>query len=359
MALTTNQCEMIKAIAENDMSKAKKAAIASCVEDQTQKNRWFTDQYQKILTNSARTIMASIPDSLKWKLSGELPEDFDINRYYLSEKEQRIYEDIYKMNKIAHKLASLQVKYSNSVLLHGPTRTGKTTFGKYVAYQLKLPFFFVNFSQVIDAYLGGTSGNLNKIFAFVKQTPCVFMLDEIDCIAVKRNGKGSKGVDGELERTTVSIMQELDQLPNSVILIGATNRPDILDEAILSRFSMAHEILAFNEEESLAMAQKYVQEEKLVAAGVEFSTEELREIVKKHQVQGLIIKEIIKRIGKQLFEKTDFSSEEEQPDPTGVYRVTYTYEVNVAAENMDDALDKGKQDFQRNYYQAIADIQTI
>lgn len=85
------------------------------------------------------------------------------------------------------------------------------------------------------------------------------MLDEVDCVAVKRSRGGGKGVDGEIERTTISIMQELDKLPNHVALIAATNRLDMVDEALLRRFSIRHEIRNMSASELCDMLHQYVR----------------------------------------------------------------------------------------------------
>ena len=93
--------------------------------------------------------------------------------------------------------------------------------------------------------MGKTSANLSLIFNFVKSMQCVFMLDEVDCIAMKRGQGGDSGPDGELSRTVITLMQEFDSLPNDIVVIGATNRIDKIDPAFISRFSAAHEIKPF------------------------------------------------------------------------------------------------------------------
>lgn len=360
MALTTTQCEMIKAIADNDIRMAKKMAIASCIEDKTQKNKWFVERYKKILSNNIRDVIHSIPPKLMYKLSGELPEDFSESKYYLSDREKRLYEQIYKMKKVGKKLASMGIRYSNSTILYGPSGTGKTMFGKYVAYKLGLPFFYVNFSQMINSAMGQTASNISEAFNFIKTTPCVFMIDEIDCIAIKRNPKGSSNVDGEIERTTISIMQELDRLPNSVVLIAATNRIDLIDEAILSRFAVLHEIPVFDEDECLIMAKKYLADKEIVKAGIEFTDDELIEIIRAQRVQRKIINEITLRIGRQLFDSIDITEEDDNEEELNTgYKVRFTYEVNVTSDNMDEALEVAKREFAMRHYESTAEIERI
>ena len=179
------------------------------------------------------------------------------------------------------KLQELGILHLNSTLLYGEPGTGKTMFGKYVAYRLQVPFAYVNFSNLIDSYMGNTSKNLRRVFDFCKGKPCVLMLDEIDCIGLKRAG-GSEGSSGELARTSISLMQELDMLTNEQIVIAATNRKDRLDPALLRRFSQKQELTVFSEEEREAMACKFLDD-------VHYDKEEIRTFVSEKRTQADII----------------------------------------------------------------------
>ena len=97
------------------------------------------------------------------------------------------------------------IPYKNTTLLYGESGTGKTELGRYIAYKLNLPFFYISFVSTIDSYMGSTAKNIHKIFEFCNSIPCVLMLDEVDSVAAKRSVAGSRGVDGEIERTTIAI----------------------------------------------------------------------------------------------------------------------------------------------------------
>lgn len=90
----------------------------------------------------------------------DVQASFNEDRYYISSREKVILDIITKMNRAASKLAEKKVNYVNSTMLYGESGTGKTTFGRYVAYRLGLPFAYLNFSHVLDSYLGGSQ----KIF---------------------------------------------------------------------------------------------------------------------------------------------------------------------------------------------------
>jgi SpoVK/Ycf46/Vps4 family AAA+-type ATPase len=159
-------------------------------------------------------------------------------RYYFRENELAIVDKILKLQKVSDKLSEMKITYLNSCLLYGESGTGKTTLAKYIAYKLNLPFLYVNFSMLIDSYLGNTQKNLTRIFDFVQDKECVLMFDEIDAIALKR---GQEDV-GEMARIVISLMQSIDRMHSNVILLAATNRMDMIDDALLRRFYIREEI---------------------------------------------------------------------------------------------------------------------
>lgn len=240
-ALTNNQLDMIRAIASNDMPHARKAAWAALAEDESKKNYWEVGELKRMLDPSMNPWLDEVPHEIKGLIEAERPaESFIVERYWLSPREKEAFDHIATMQSVCGKLAQMRVSYPNSTLLHGPSGTGKTTFGRYVACKLELPFYYLNFARVMDSYLGGTQRNVAKVFDYARSAPCVLMLDEIDAISTRRRNAGN--VDGELNRVTITIMQELDKCNGHMVLIGATNRRDVLDEAILRRFSLHHEV---------------------------------------------------------------------------------------------------------------------
>lgn len=282
MGMTENQLRLIRALAENRIQDAKKCAIACCAEDNTKKNESIVRRYKALLENGSPTFL-ELPSNLVGCLLMEDVSGFRESRYYLGIKEKEIFDNIERLYHVGMKLQELGILHLNSTLLYGEPGTGKTMFGKYVAYKLQVPFAYVNFSNLIDSYMGNTSKNLRKVFDFCKGKPCVLMLDEIDCIGLKRAG-GSEGSSGELARTSISLMQELDMLTNEQIVIAATNRKDRLDPALLRRFSQKQELTIFPEEEREAMACKFLDD-----VGVHYNKEEIRSFVIEKKTQADVI----------------------------------------------------------------------
>ena len=339
MALTNNNLEIIKALANNDIHAARKAALASLIEDTSKKNAWAVDYYKKMLTGNASVLMSNLPDDMKTFLVGEAPGGFDEARYFVRENEAAVVSDIEKMKLIADEMSARRIPYRNTTLLYGESGTGKTEFGKYAAHKLDLPFFYVSFSSLIDSYMGSTAKNIHKIFEFCNSIPCVLMLDEFDCIATKRSINGSRGVDGEIERTTISIMQELDRLPNHVVLIAATNRLDMLDEALIRRFSIRHKIEDMSPSELRAMVEQYVK-----ATGTEKYVDEtvVADLVNRYHNPGQLMPELVRIIGKNIFEdkKDEILEQKAAEDDRKVdaFEVTYTWQQVISAQTKEDAI---------------------
>lgn len=283
LGMTHNQLKLIRALAENRIQEAKKYAIACCAEDTTKKNEQQVLRYRTILENRGPDFI-ELPPNLKGLLRTEDVSGFREGRYYLGKKEAEVFRNIEQTNKVSMRLLELGIPYLNSTLLYGEPGTGKTMFGRYVAYKLNLPFAYLNFSFLIDSYLGNTSKNIQRVFDYCKGKPCVLMLDEVDCIGLQR-GSGSDGPGGELARVTISLMQELDTLTNEQIVIAATNREDRLDKALKRRFFQKVEITRFGEEERMVMALKFLDD-----VGVRYDVSEIESYVKETRTQAEIIK---------------------------------------------------------------------
>lgn len=299
MGLTSNQQQLIRAVAENNMQLAKKCAIACTVEDTTQKNAWFCKKYKQILENSGSMI--ELPHNLKSILCMEdVSVSFKEGRYYLSEREKAVFDTIVRMKKVNERLMEMGIPYLNSTLLYGESGTGKTTFGRYVAYKIGLPFCYLNFSSLVDSYMGNTSRNISKAFNHVVANPCVFMLDEIDCISIRRSDSGNGGCDSEMARVTITLMQEFDKLTNDIVVIAATNRMDRIDEALLRRFSVKHEVKPLNEEERSELSYKFLKD-----VGMYLPYEEFLPFIDKEQNQSILLNELVRLISEKIYQEVE------------------------------------------------------
>eukprot|EP00842_Homolaphlyctis_polyrhiza_P001004 jgi/Hompol1/1904/HPOL_004990-RA len=131
-------------------------------------------------------------------------------------------------------------KKRSGILLYGPPGTGKTLVAKAVATTLSLNFFSVKGPELLNMYIGESEANVRRVFQRARDArPCVVFFDELDSVAPKRGEKGDSG--GVMDRIVSQMLAELDGMADTVssdgsgdvFVIGATNRPDLLDPALL------------------------------------------------------------------------------------------------------------------------------
>lgn len=241
-AMTANQIMLIDAVAKNDMPKARAYAKRCIAEDGSKKNACDRERLARLLDPAQNPDLEKPPRKIEGMLEVEHPrESFQVERYYLSPREAALFSRIDRDRKVCEALMRMRISRSNTTLLHGASGTGKTTFGRFLAAMFDLPFYYVDFARLVDSLMGKTARNLAAVFDYVRTVPCVLMLDEIDTVSARRQGNGG-GAEGELNRAVVTLMQEFDRLQNAQIVIGATNRLDVIDPALLRRFSRAHEV---------------------------------------------------------------------------------------------------------------------
>lgn len=286
--LDDNMLYLIRALAENRIQDAKKAAVTCCVNDNTKKNEGRVQYYKKLLENGTDK-MFELPVNLKGLLNMQDVSDFNENRYYLGKQQRELFSKIETGVKTTIKLLEYGIPYMNSTLIYGEPGTGKTEFAKYVAYKLGFPYAYVNFSYLIDSYMGKTSQNLQRIFDYCKGQKCVLMLDEIDCIGIARGN--DSGCDGEIGRTVIALMQALDGLVDGQIVIAATNRQDRLDKALLRRFQRQVSFDRYETDEETEMIKKYIS-----SVDESFVTDEMLDYAKSSHTQAETVNFLIEKI---------------------------------------------------------------
>ncbi|WP_165241165.1 ATP-dependent zinc metalloprotease FtsH [Corynebacterium lizhenjunii] len=129
----------------------------------------------------------------------------------------------------------LGAKIPRGVLLYGPPGTGKTLLARAVAGEAGVPFFSISGSDFVEMFVGVGASRVRDLFKQAKaQSPCIIFVDEIDAVGRQR-GSGTGGGHDEREQTLNQLLVEMDGFGDreGVILIAATNRPDILDPALL------------------------------------------------------------------------------------------------------------------------------
>ena len=144
-------------------------------------------------------------------------------------------EEVVEFLKEPQKFASLGARIPKGVLLVGPPGTGKTLMAKAISGEAGVPFFSVSGSEFVEMFVGVGASRVRDLFEQAKKnSPCIIFVDEIDAVGRQR-GAGLGGSHDEREQTLNQILVEMDgfDTDTNIIIIAATNRPDILDPALL------------------------------------------------------------------------------------------------------------------------------
>ncbi|HEU4758826.1 MAG TPA: ATP-dependent zinc metalloprotease FtsH [Dehalococcoidia bacterium] len=144
-------------------------------------------------------------------------------------------KEVVEFLKYPEKFAALGARIPKGVLLVGPPGTGKTLLAKAVAGEAGVPFFSISGSEFVEMFVGVGASRVRDLFDQAKRnSPCIVFIDEIDAVG-RHRGAGLGGSHDEREQTLNQILVEMDGFDTStnVIVVAATNRPDILDPALL------------------------------------------------------------------------------------------------------------------------------
>jgi len=142
-------------------------------------------------------------------------------------------QDVDRLNK--HGLAP-----TRSALFVGPPGVGKTLSARWLAKEMRKPLLILDLSAVMSSFLGKTGNNLRQVLDYAKSEDCILFLDEIDAVAKRRDDATEIG---ELKRLVTVLLQEIDDWPETGLMLAATNHPTLLDSAVWRSFEMTIEYL--------------------------------------------------------------------------------------------------------------------
>ena len=155
-----------------------------------------------------------------------------------SSVEEIIHELVAEQHR-ADLLRSHNLEPRHRVLLAGPPGNGKTTLAEALADALSVPLFVVRYEAVIGSYLGETAQRIGQVFEQARSHHCVLFFDEFDVVGKER---GDLNETGEIKRVVSSLLLQIDTLPSYVMVVTASNHPELLDRAVWRRFQVRVEL---------------------------------------------------------------------------------------------------------------------
>lgn len=237
-------------------------------EDKTQKSKRFVENSLKTLEKLQQNQLTELPYNLKGKIKQETPDTFPADRYIVTDEIAKITDEIINIHNVQQELKELNINYFPTLLLYGKSGCGKTMLARYIALKTNLPYYYMNFSQLIDSHMGNTANNISMVFDFIKKNPGVLCIDEIDTIGQTRTANATDS-QGEINRITITLMQEIEKELSDSIVIATTNFDKKVDTALKRRFSKIYEVQPFNFKEATKFVYNFFQSAQIIVMNQE------------------------------------------------------------------------------------------
>lgn len=232
----------------------------------------------------------------------KLTSDYDFDNLVCSHEVREELEFFVKEHKAIEVLKNYQLPISNKLLFHGPPGCGKTLAAYVLAGELEKMMVVINLGAIVSSKLGETSKNLAKIFRRAATEDCIIFIDEFDTLGKVRDYSQDHG---EMKRVVNTILQLFDYLPQSSIVIAATNQKEMIDKALVRRFDMVVKLDLPNESQiqklivNILKSGQFAFDNKKTAAGIIKSSVGLSY----YSVQKTLLSALKRSIFSQLEEK--------------------------------------------------------
>lgn len=221
----------------------KHSVEALIAEESSKQHHVFANQLKELLRGSSASpgsfsSSKSSPQSAN-VFQGKAPQK-RLEDMVLSDSIVTVVEEFIEEQLKTDLLRSYGVEPRHKVLLHGPPGVGKTSLAETIAESLSVPFFVLSYDRLISSFLGETSSRLADAIDQIRAHRCVVFFDEFETLGKERADSSDVG---EAKRVLSSLLLLLDSLPSHVVLVAATNHPELLDRASWRRFDTKIEML--------------------------------------------------------------------------------------------------------------------
>jgi len=221
-----------------------KTAVEALIVDEMSKNhKILAERLENALLTSTKKRLDHNVNSLTLhkaqNLYFEITTSLYLDSLILEQRIKQNLHDLIQEHFRSDLLRSYNLEPRNRVMLAGPPGNGKTSIAEALATELMVPLITVRYEGLVGSYLGETANRLNELFNYVKTKRCVLFFDEFDTIGKER---GDTQETGEIKRVVSSLLLQIDKLPSHVVVVTATNHPELLDRAVWRRFQVKLEI---------------------------------------------------------------------------------------------------------------------
>ena len=232
--------DIVRAGTKGDQVLFRKAIEALVAEERAKQHHVLADRLAAHLQQNGTSAMQSTPSTSRRNgqvddLYFEVEPRRSLTDLVLPEIVVGACRELIEEHHRADLLRSHSLEPRHRVLLAGPPGNGKTSLAEALASELAVPLILVRYESVIASYLGETAVRLARLFEQVRTRRCVLFFDEFDVVGKER---GDIHETGEIKRVVSSLLLQVDALPPYVIVVTATNHPELLDRAVWRRFQL-------------------------------------------------------------------------------------------------------------------------
>lgn len=232
--------DLVRAGAKGDQGLFRKTLEALITEERAKQHHILADRLAAHLQANGGTN--AFPVSPSSRRNGPITELFyevaperRMDDLLLPEVVEKASQELIEEHRRAELLRAHNLEPRHRVLLAGPPGNGKTSLAEALATELAIPLLIVRYESVIASYLGETAVRLSRLFEQVRTRRCALFFDEFDVVGKER---GDLHETGEIKRVVSSLLLQIDDLPSHVVVITATNHPELLDRAVWRRFQL-------------------------------------------------------------------------------------------------------------------------
>lgn len=230
---------LVKAGMQGDNTTFRKVVSAIIAEERAKQHHVLAEQLEeKLMSGSVSRFSgshASLLDPGISNLFTEIIPRRKLSSLVLPKNIVTVCQEVVSEQHRADLLRSYGIEPRNRLLFIGAPGNGKTSLAEAIAESLIVPLYIVRYENIIGTYLGETAQRLSKLFDFAATQQCVLFFDEFETLGKER---GDSHETGEIKRVVSSLLMQIDKLPSYVVVIGATNHPELLDRAVWRRFQI-------------------------------------------------------------------------------------------------------------------------
>lgn len=234
MARSDLLISLIRSGIRGDQTAFRRSAESLIAEERAKKHTILADRLSESLKSNGGNGL-TLPNNKVNNLYYEIVPEKTFEDLVLNNEVLEICNELIEEQHRSDLLHSYGIEPRHTILLTGVPGNGKTAIAEAIAQKLAFPMIVIRYESLIGSYLGETASRLQKVFDYVKTQRCVLFFDEFDTIGKER---GDTRETGEIKRVVSSLLLQMDSLPSYVVVITASNHPELLDKAVWRRFQL-------------------------------------------------------------------------------------------------------------------------